>query len=239
MQIPDDDLESENPAALPTDDPPPSLDDPPSNNTQEQSTLRNISGTIPKRTKKCNAQEQRLEKAFNILEASASKSKEETECEIFGKFIGKKLEKYSSTTRINVQQAIMNIMFSADRGHYEPRYEQQRHPIQSNKTSSYPTSLNRSSQYSVPSCSYTPNFEQFQPNTITSPTLSYGYDSTSSSQPPDYSQNVYSPGTTTATSNFTVPIHQEILSPSARTASSEESNLGSHLQDLVQAALSP
>jgi len=140
LQIPDDDLESENPAALPTDDPPPSPDDTPS-----------TTGTIPKRSKRCNAQEQRLEKAFNILEASASKSKEETECEIFGKFIGRKLEKYSSTTRINVQQAIMNIMFSADREHYEPRYEQQPHPNQSNRSSSYPTSLNRSSQYSVPS----------------------------------------------------------------------------------------
>lgn len=85
--------------------------------------------------------EQRLEKAFNILEASASKSKEETECEIFGKFIGKKLEKYSFTTRINVQQAIMNIMFSADRGHHEPRYEQQPHPNQSNRSSSYPNIL--------------------------------------------------------------------------------------------------
>lgn len=43
----------------------------------------------------------------------------EDECHIFANLVENKMRSYSTLTRSAVQLAIMNILFSADRGHYE------------------------------------------------------------------------------------------------------------------------
>lgn len=69
--------------------------------------------------RKRTIEDQRLDKAFEILTASVSKERQDDECHIFGNLIAKKMEKYSPITRGEVQHAIMDILLRADRGQYD------------------------------------------------------------------------------------------------------------------------
>ncbi|KAL1498374.1 hypothetical protein ABEB36_009182 [Hypothenemus hampei] len=71
-----------------------------------------------KNRKKQKIQDDRLDKAFKILETSTASSKQEDECDVFGKLVTKKLQTYSPLVRSHVQEEIMSIIFRADRGTY-------------------------------------------------------------------------------------------------------------------------
>ncbi|KAF5286610.1 hypothetical protein FQR65_LT12519 [Abscondita terminalis] len=51
--------------------------------------------------------------------SAAQNKKEDNECDLFGKLVAKKLDSYSKVTRINVQKALMDIIFQADSGFYD------------------------------------------------------------------------------------------------------------------------
>lgn len=105
----------------------------------------------PRNRKRSRVQDDRLEKAFSILEKSAM-PQEENECQIFGKLIAKKLQGYSSEIRSTVQEQIMKIIFDADRGNYA-RYQYPQpvqYPIE---TSHHPFNLYNYQQQSPFNCS--------------------------------------------------------------------------------------
>lgn len=60
-----------------------------------------------------------LNKAFNILSASAAATTDEDECRSYGNYIGNKLRQYSAKTRSAVQHAISDVIFKADEGMYD------------------------------------------------------------------------------------------------------------------------
>lgn len=69
----------------------------------------------PKTTKKRQKiQDERLDKAFELLQQSSSK-KEEDECQIFWNLVAKKLQRYSFEIRTTVQEEIMATLFRAAR----------------------------------------------------------------------------------------------------------------------------
>lgn len=76
-------------------------------------------GPISKKSRKNDAHAEKLDKAFQILQNSAARNKEDSECDLFGKLIAKKLESYTKNARIGVQQDVMGIMFQADSGFYD------------------------------------------------------------------------------------------------------------------------
>lgn len=86
------------------------------------------SGPIPKKSRKNDPQAEKLDKAFQILQTSVARNKEDSECDLFGKLIAKKLESYTKVARIAVQQAVMGIMFQADSGFYDQPQPPQRDP---------------------------------------------------------------------------------------------------------------
>ena len=54
----------------------------------------------------------------------ASRAQEASEYQIFGNLVARKLQKYSAVAQTAVQEAIMSILFKADRGYYDPRVVQ-------------------------------------------------------------------------------------------------------------------
>lgn len=79
----------------------------------------------PNRKRKCTA-DKKLDEAFEIL-SQAAKTKEATECQIFGNLVARKLQKYSNEAQTAVQEAIMSILFKADRGYYN-EHSARNHP---------------------------------------------------------------------------------------------------------------
>ncbi|CAH1964780.1 unnamed protein product [Acanthoscelides obtectus] len=80
---------------------------------------------IPKKSRKNGGSQDKLEAAFQILKTSAAHNqKDDSESDLFGKLIAKKLDSYSKVTKIAVQQAVMGIIFNADSGFYQ----QPQHP---------------------------------------------------------------------------------------------------------------
>lgn len=75
---------------------------------------------IPRKRQKKSEDSEKLDKAFKILsEASANtcNPREQSDCQIFGNLVAKKLAKYSSELQSTIQQDIMNVLFKADRIH--------------------------------------------------------------------------------------------------------------------------
>ncbi|CAG9773220.1 unnamed protein product [Ceutorhynchus assimilis] len=63
---------------------------------------------------------EKLDAAFEILTKASNKEppQDPSECQIFGNLVAKKLSKYSNVAQTAVQEAIMNILFAADKGYY-------------------------------------------------------------------------------------------------------------------------
>ncbi|CAG9771224.1 unnamed protein product [Ceutorhynchus assimilis] len=61
---------------------------------------------------------EKLDAAFEILTKASNKEppQDPSECQIFGNLVAKKLSKYSNVAQTAVQEAIMNILFAADKG---------------------------------------------------------------------------------------------------------------------------
>ncbi|KAG5862835.1 hypothetical protein JTB14_035703 [Gonioctena quinquepunctata] len=85
-----------------------------------------------KPTKRSRTNDERLDKAFSISETSVSApiQNEESECQIFGKLVAKKLHGYSPDDRSIAQEELMKISFKADRGFYNNMSNQQPPPMQ-------------------------------------------------------------------------------------------------------------
>lgn len=112
-----------------------------------------------KGTKRSRTNDERLDKAFSILEASASTPipQEESECQIFGKLVATKLQTYSPNVRSIAQEELMKILFKADRGFYNNMSNQQPPPMQCPPQSfsqqnlynyQYPSTFNYDNSYS-------------------------------------------------------------------------------------------
>lgn len=74
--------------------------------------------TQPIIKKRKTIEDDRLDKAYELLTASATNSIND-ESQDFGNFVAKKLRKYSDKTQSLVQNAIMGIFLNAEDGLYE------------------------------------------------------------------------------------------------------------------------
>lgn len=74
----------------------------------------------PKTRKRKPTDADKLDAAFDILSTAVKKGNpvEPNECQLFGNLVATKLQKYSSSAQTAVQEAIMQILFQADRGYY-------------------------------------------------------------------------------------------------------------------------
>lgn len=110
--------------------------------------VRKLPQMTPSTRKKRRADE-KLDAAFEILtKASKAPLQNPNECQLFGNLVAKKLEKYNNVAQTAVQEAIMNILFAADRGYYD-----QYPPPIDFQSDNYSTPQNNQltkSQYSAP-----------------------------------------------------------------------------------------
>lgn len=74
--------------------------------------------SLPSSKKRKKPEDVRLEKAFELLTASATNSVND-ESQDFGNFVAKKLRKYPAKTQSAIQNAILGIFLNADNGLYE------------------------------------------------------------------------------------------------------------------------
>ncbi|KAF5307836.1 hypothetical protein FQR65_LT18324 [Abscondita terminalis] len=103
--------------------------------------------SISKSTKRSRTNDEKLDKAFRILEASVSApiQNEESEYQIFGRLVAKKLQGYTPDVRSIVQEELMKTLFKADRGFYNNLSNQQPPPIK------YPVqTVSRQNVYNYP-----------------------------------------------------------------------------------------
>lgn len=118
-------------------------------------SVNNKEGKPPQSSYKKRSADEKLDAAFQILtKASKTSHQDPNECEIFGNLVGKKLQKYSIKAQTAVQEAMMNILFAADRGYYDQQYPQSHSTLQNSQFVDRP-SINQDSQltqskYSVP-----------------------------------------------------------------------------------------
>lgn len=143
----------------------------PQDNTENQGASTSAS------KKKKIIQDDRLDKAFKILESAGAGN---NECHSFGQFVGNKLQGYNQHVRNVVQYEISNILFKADYGyfnqqqtayqniHYNPspstyNYNPQSYPTM--QSSSIPYSLTTLSTTSVPPTPTATNTQTFTPAT--------------------------------------------------------------------------
>jgi len=68
--------------------------------------------------KKKTTEDQRLEKAFELLTACSNQTMND-ECQHFGNMIAAKLRNYNETVRCVIQNEIMNVFLNANMGLYE------------------------------------------------------------------------------------------------------------------------
>jgi hypothetical protein len=81
----------------------------------------------PQRKKK-KTEDERLEKAFELLTA-CSKQSMDNESQHFGNMIAAKLRNYNNTVRCVIQNEIMNVFLNANRGFYEGYHHTHPQPI--------------------------------------------------------------------------------------------------------------
>lgn len=135
--------------------PPPNLSLPPPNPSLPPSnpSLLPQSKTSSKKRKK-KTEDDQLDKAFKILTATAALDFTSDESQDFGKFVAKKLRKYSSRTQGFIQNAIMRTFLNADNGLYEQGYHTCGFPINSSHSIN-PSSMSTCSEDSNQSCACT------------------------------------------------------------------------------------
>jgi len=101
----------------------------------------------PPREKK-NTEDQRLEKAFELLAACSNQTIND-DCHHFGNMLAAKLRNYNETVRCVIQTEIMNVFLNANRGLYERHHHTHLQPINpplahfpSGPSKMYPQSIN-------------------------------------------------------------------------------------------------
>ena len=137
---------------------------------KEGSSSENVSESLspqPPRKKK-KTEDQRLEKAFELLTACSNPTMND-ECQHFGNMIAAKLRNYNDTIRCVIQNEIMSVFLNANRGLYERYHHTHLQPMNppeahfpSGPSKMYPQIINppphtslpsHCSQNSSPSCS--------------------------------------------------------------------------------------
>jgi len=117
---------------------------------KERRSSKNASGSLPPQSprKKKKTEDQRLEKAFELLTACSNQTMND-ECQHFGNMIAAKLRNYNDTIRCAIQNEIMSVFLNANRGFYERyhnTYLQLINPPQahfpSGPSKKYPRSIN-------------------------------------------------------------------------------------------------
>jgi len=89
-------------------------------NAKEEKSSENASESLPPQPprKKKKTEDQRLEKAFELLTACSNQTMND-ECQHFGNMIAAELKNYNETPRFVIQNEIMNVFLNANRGLYE------------------------------------------------------------------------------------------------------------------------
>jgi len=87
---------------------------------QSEAREGNSSKSLPPQPprKKKKTEDQRLEKAFELLTAPSNQTMND-ECQHFGNMIAAKLRNYNDTARCVIQNEIMSVFLNANRGFYE------------------------------------------------------------------------------------------------------------------------
>ena len=137
---------------------------------KEGNSSENASESLPPQPprKKKKTEDHRLAKAFKLLTACSNQTMDD-ECQHFGNMIAAKLRNYNHTVRCVIQNEIMSVFLSANRGFYERFHHTHLQPINppqahfpSGPSKKYPQSINPhphtsrsslSSQHPSPSCS--------------------------------------------------------------------------------------
>lgn len=108
--------------------------------------------------KRKKPEDTRLDKAFELLTASAANSVND-ESQDFGNFVAKKLRKYSAKTQSSIQNAIMGIFLNADNGLYEQPLYTYNYPL-NQPTYSESSNVSQISNLSSPYTTPTPESSQ-------------------------------------------------------------------------------
>jgi len=126
----------------------------------------NASESLPPQPprKKTKTEDQRLEKAFELLKVCSNQTMND-ECQHFGNVIAAKLRNYNETVRCIIQNEIMNVFLNENRGLYECYHHTHLQPINSPQahfpsgpSKMYPQSINPPPHTSLSSlCSQNPS----------------------------------------------------------------------------------
>jgi len=97
---------------------------------KEGNSSENASESLPPHPprKKKKTEDQRLEKAFELLTACSNQTLND-ECQHFGNMIAAKLRNYNDTIRCVIQNEIMSVFLNANRGFYERYHHTHLQPI--------------------------------------------------------------------------------------------------------------
>jgi len=87
---------------------------------KEGKSSENASESLPPQPpiKKKKTEDQRVEKAFELLTVRSNQTMKE-ECQHFGNMTAAKLRNFNETVRCVIQNEIMNVFLNANRGLYE------------------------------------------------------------------------------------------------------------------------
>jgi len=98
--------------------------------SKEGKSSENASESLPLQPprKKKKTEDQRLEKAFELLTACSNHTMND-ECQHFGNMIAAKLRNYNKTVRCVIQNEIMNVFLNANRGLYGRYHHNHLQPI--------------------------------------------------------------------------------------------------------------
>ena len=117
---------------------------------KKEKSSENASESLPPQPprKKKKTEDQRLEKAFELLTACSNQTMND-ECQHFGNMIASNLRNYNEMARCIIQNEIMNVFLNANRGLYERYHHTHFQPINppqahfpSGPSKMYPQSIN-------------------------------------------------------------------------------------------------
>jgi len=180
---------------------------------KEGKSSENVSESLPLQPprKKKKMEDQRLEKAFELLAACSNQFMND-ECQHFGNMIAAKLRNYNETVRCVIQNEIMIIFLNASRGLYERYHHTHLQPINppqaylpSGPSKKYPQSINPHLHTSLSSlCSQNPSLS-CSGNTSPSPVSQYD----NSILPRSFPTESISPATTCSEENIDTQVFAE------------------------------
>jgi hypothetical protein len=143
---------------------------------KEGNSSENASESLPPQPprKKKKTEDQRLEKAFELLTACSNQTMDD-ECQHFGNMIAAKLRNYDTVRCVN-QNEIMSVFLNANRGFYESYHHTHLQPINppkahflSGPSKRYPQSINPPPHTSLSSLYSQSPSPSFSGNTSPSP----------------------------------------------------------------------